>query len=319
VPPPPDGGPRALGTLRPVDDETDPVEAPAVAPEAAEGPAATGSMAELSAALLARPLGGGTFAAQSPDWWGGDRVFGGMVVAQALSAAIQTVDPATPVHSMHGYFLRPSPPGRAVELAVGHVRDGRSFIAREVTSSVDGRVTFTMVCSFHGDEPGDEYQLPMPDVPGPDDVAQADVPIPFLVRELGPSPRRNDGSYAATRRVWLRTRTALPDDPLLHTCVVAYLSDMTGAAFRPMSLGTWGTHTDASLDHSLWFHRPVRADQWLLFDLQALVNAGGRATVRGVMFDRDGRLVASMAQELLIRLLDDPQPETVPAWSSNML
>jgi acyl-CoA thioesterase-2 len=278
-----------------------------------------GSVAELSAALLARPTGPGAFAAQSPDWWGGDRVFGGMVVAQALSAAIQTVDPATPVHSMHAYFLRPSAPGRPVDLAVDQVRDGRSFSTREVTSSVDGKVTFKMVCSFHADEPGDEYQLAMPEVPGPDDVVQADVPIPFFVRELGPSPRRADGTYASTRRVWLRTRSPLADDPLLHTCVVAYLSDMTGAAFRPKSLGTWGTHTDASLDHSLWFHRPVRADEWLLFDLQALVNAGGRSTVRGVMFDRRGRLVASMAQELLIRLLEDPQPEGVPGWSSASL
>jgi acyl-CoA thioesterase-2 len=284
----------------------------------ADGPAGrgAGSMEELSAALVARPLGGGRFVAGSPDWWGGDRVFGGMVVAQALSAAIQTVERATPVHSMHAYFLRPSLPGRPVDLVVHRVRDGRSFSTREVTSSVDGKVTFQMACSFHGDEPGDEYQLAMPEVPGPDDVEQADVPIPFLVRELGPSPRRPDGSYGSTRRVWLRTRTPLADDPLLHTCVVAYLSDMTGAAFRPKSLGTWGTHTDASLDHSLWFHRPVRADQWLLFDLQALVNAGGRATVRGVMFDREGRLVVSMAQELLIRPLEDPEPESAPAWSS---
>ena len=274
-------------------------------------------MAELSATLVARRTGERSFVAESPDWWDGDRVFGGMVVAQALSAACQTVDPATPVHSLHGYFLRPVRPGRAVGLEVDHVRDGRSFTTRRVTSSVEGRETFQMTCSFHADEPGDEYQLAMPEVPGPDEVDQADVPIPFLVRELGPSPRRPDGTYASTRRVWLRTRTELPDDPLVHTCVVAYLSDMTGAAFRPRSLGTWGAHTDASLDHCLWFHRPVRADEWLLFDLQALVNAGGRATVRGVMYGRDGSLRVSMAQELLIRPLDDPRPETVPAWSSS--
>ncbi len=304
-----------MGTLRPVDAPSSAPGAEPAAPADPEAPAASGSMAELRSALIARPTGGGAFAAESPDWWGGDRVFGGMVVAQALSAAIQTVDPSIPVHSMHGYFLRPSQPGRPVELAVGHLRDGRSFTTREVTSSVGGKVTFTMVCSFHADEAGDEYQLAMPDVPGPDDVEQADVPIPFFVRELGPSARRSDGTYASTRRVWLRTRTALPDDPILHACVVAYLSDMTGAAFRPKSLGTWGTHTDASLDHALWFHRAVRADRWLLFDLQALVNAGGRATVRGVLFDRDGLLVASMAQELLIRPLDDPEPETAPGWS----
>ena len=292
---------------------------PMAQPPAPEADPEPGALGELTAALVARPTGPGTFAAQSPDWWGGDRVFGGMVVAQALSAAIQSVDLGTPVHSLHGYFLRPSAPGRPVQLTVGHLRDGRSFTTREVTSHVDGKLTFKMACSFHADEEGEEYQLPMPDVPGPDEVAQADVPIPFLVRELGPGNRRADGSFDSTRRVWLRTRGALPDDPLLHTCVVAYLSDMTGAAFRPHSLGTWGTHTDASLDHCLWFHRPVRADEWLLFDLAAVVNAGGRATVRGAMFGRDGRLRVSMTQELLIRLLDEPAPEVVPAWSQNML
>jgi len=277
-------------------------------------------LAELIDALRARPLGDGRYEAQSPDWWGGERVFGGLVVAQALNAAVQSADPATPIHSLHGYFLRPSAPGRPIDLSVDRLRDGRTFATRQVTARAEGKETFRMMCSFHLPEEGEEYQLPMPaGLPDPETIAQAEVPIPFMVRELGPTPRRSDGSYESTRRVWLRTKVDLLDDPALHASILAYLSDMTGAAFRPLSLGTWGTHTDASLDHAVWFHRPTRADRWLLYDLHAVVNTGGRAAVRGAMFDREGRLCLTMAQELLIRLLDDPLPQTVPAWSSTAL
>jgi acyl-CoA thioesterase II len=272
---------------------------------------------ELTQALWVHPDGPQRFVVEGLDWWDGDRVFGGMVVAQAVSAAVQTVDPAMPIHSLHGYFLRPTPAGRPVILTVRTVRQGRSFAVREVLSQVDGKETFTMQCSFHRPEEGDEYQLPMPKGMGdPDQLQRTEVPIPFRVCELGPTPRRPDGSFESTRRVWLRTEADLPDDPLLHACVVAYLSDMTGAAFRPMSLGTWGTHTDASLDHAVWFHRPVRADQWLLYDPQAVVNVAGRATVRGAMFDAEGALVVSMVQELLIRPLEHPNPEPAPGWAN---
>jgi len=279
-----------------------------------ETPPTSSDLEELTRALWASPVGADTFVADGPDWWAGDRVFGGMVVAQALSAAIQTVDPSMAVHSLHGYFLRPTPSGLAVSLSVSRVRDGHSFALREVVSRVGEKQTFVLHSSFHLPEGGDEYQLPMPDGVGdPELLVPAETPIPFFVRELGPTPPRPDGSYEATRRVWLRTRTDLPDAPGLHACVIAYLSDMTGAAFRPHSLGTWGTHTDASLDHSVWFHRPVRSDEWLLYDLQAVVNSGGRAMVRGAMFRRDGTLVVSMAQELLIRPLEDPRPENLPS------
>ena len=101
----------------------------------------------------------------------------------------------------------------------------------------------------------------------------------------------------------------------MHACVLTYFSDMTGASFRPLSLGSWGTHTDASLDHAVWFHRPARADEWTIFDLHALVNAGGRATVRATMHGEDGRLHLSMAQELLIRELDEPLVFEPPSWA----
>jgi acyl-CoA thioesterase-2 len=260
---------------------------------------------------------GERFTASSPDWWGGHRVFGGMVVAHALSAALQTAPEGMPLHSLHGYFLRPSPPGRPVDITVERLRDGRSFALREAVSRVEGRTVFQMLCSFHATEEGDRYQLPMPDdVPGPESVARADLPIPFDVRELGPTPRRADGTYDSTRRVWVRAASPLPDDPLLHACLLAYVSDMTGAAYRPRSLGVWGTHTDASLDHAVWFHRPARADEWLLFDLHALVNAGGRSTVRGELFGQDGVLRASMAQEILIRPLPGAVPVAMPGWTA---
>ena len=125
----------------------------------------------------------------------------------------------------------------------------------------------------------------------PRDVEGFEAPFPFDIRELGPTERRDDGTYLSTRRCWFRTREALPDDPAVHACVLAYFSDMTGAAFRPLSLGIWGTHTDASLDHAVWFHRPWRADAWSIFDLQTLVNAGGRCHHPGDDARR-GRLAA---------------------------
>ncbi len=172
-----------------------------------------------------------------------------------------------------------------------------------------------MTCSFHAPEEGDEYQLPVaPGIAPPGEIAGVEAPFPFDIRELGATERRQDGTYLSTRRCWFRTREPLPDDPAVHACLLAYFSDMTGAAFRPLSLGQWGTHTDASLDHAVWFHRPWRADAWSLFDLQALVNAGGRATIRGTMHGEDGSLHLSIAQELLIRKLDEPMVFERPAW-----
>ena len=244
------------------------------------------------------------------------RVFGGMVVAQALNAAIRTVPEALEVHSLHGYFLRPTSPGSQTTHFVDSVRDGRSFSIREVTSEVGGKETFRMTCSFHVPEDGDQYQLPVaPQIPPPRDVEGFEAPFPFDVRELGATERREDGTYLSTRRCWFRTRESLSDDPAVHACLLAYFSDMTGASFRPHSLGVWGRHTDASLDHALWFHRPWRADTWSIFDLQALVNAGGRATIRATMHGEDGTLHLSMAQELLIRELDEPLQFEIPLLS----
>ncbi|MGP0030735.1 MAG: acyl-CoA thioesterase [Acidimicrobiales bacterium] len=280
----------------------------------------TGTVSELVAAITSRPVEPGpdgrpAYVTTTPDTGEGRRAFGGLVVAQALHAATRTAPEGLDVHSLHGYFLRPVPLGSSSLHRVEHVRDGRSFSVREVSSEVGGRPAFRMTCSFHRPEAGDEYQLPVaPDIPSPGAAEGADVPFPFDIRELGATERRADGTFLSTRRCWFRSRERLPDDPALHACVLAYLSDMTGAAFRPLSLGIWGVHTDASLDHALWFHRPRRADEWNFFDLQALVNAGGRATVRGTMHGDDGTLYLSMAQELLIRELEVPVRAETPPW-----
>jgi len=281
----------------------------------------SGTVSQLVEAISATPVDPGsdgrpTFVSTSPDWWGGNRTFGGMVVAQALHAATRTVPPGLDVHSLHGYFLRPSSPGSESTHRVERVRDGRSFTTREVVTEVAGKVVFRMTCQFCAQEEGDEYQLPIgPGTPPPDSIPGFEAPFPFDIRELGATARRADGTFLSTRRCWFRTRERLPDDPALHACVLAYFSDMTGAAFRPNSLGTWGTHTDASLDHTLWFHRPTRADEWSIFDLQALVNAGGRATIRATMHTDGGLLHLSMAQELLIRKLEVPIAFHAPPWS----
>lgn len=288
--------------------------------EAEEAEVVTASVADLVDAVTARATGDDTsgrptFITTSPDWWVGGRTFGGMVVAQALHAALQTVGPGIEVHSLHGYFLRPTPPGARSVHSVERIRDGRSFSTRAVTSTVEGKETFRMTCSFHLPEQGAEYQLPAgPGIPPPHDIEGFEAPFPFDIRELGHTEQRGDGTFLSTRRCWFRTREPLPDDPAIHACLLAYFSDMTGAAFRPLSLGSFGTHTDASLDHAVWFHRPWRADSWSIFDLHTLVNAGGRGTIRATMHGEDGTLHLSMAQELLIRELEEPLVFETPPW-----
>ena len=197
-------------------------------------------------------LGRATFTTTSPEWWMHGRVFGGMVVAQALNAAMQTVPEEFEVHSLHGYFLRPTSPGSRSDHVVDGVRDGRSFRTRQVVSQVDGQETFRMMCSFHAPEQGDMYQLPVTsDIPSPRETEGFEAPFPFDVRELGATERLADGTYESTRRCWFRTTRASARTTLRCTpASLAYFSDMTGASFRPLSLGTWGTHTDASLDHA---------------------------------------------------------------------
>jgi acyl-CoA thioesterase-2 len=260
--------------------------------------------------LTANPVGDDSFVAVAPDWFG-TQAFGGVVVAHAVSAALQSVDDPSSLHSLHGYFLRPVAVEVPVRLDVDRTRDGRSFRTRQVTTEQGGKPVFTMVCSFHTPEDGEEYQLRMPsDVPGPDELEpeklRTDGPASFDLREAPIPEAGPDGTYTSTRRGWFRATDPLPEDPVVHLTIAAFLSDMTGTSFRPHNLGEWGTHTDASLDHAVWFHHPQRMDEWLLYDLHAVINHGGRSVIRGAMYAADGQLRFSIMQELLIR----PLPES---------
>jgi acyl-CoA thioesterase II len=262
------------------------------------------------------------FVGPNPGDWPGGRVFGGLVAAQALRAATRTVRPDHAPHSLHAYFVRPGRPGVPIDHAVDRTRDGRSFTTRRVDSRQDGEVIFTLSASFHRDEPGPEYELPMAtDVPAPEDLDPPGWPFSgsgalthLELREVGPTPPEPDGTYRSTRRVWLRARD-VGADPLMHACALTFMSDLgVVMAARPPRPGTtWDAMMPASLDHAVWFHRPVRADQWLLYDLHALANHGARGMVRGVIHERSGALVASVAQEVLIRpLREGPPPAGVP-------
>lgn len=298
-------------------------------------------IAELVEALSPRPAPGGAaarpagegegegtevgrFVLPTVDWWPG-RLFGGMVVAQALAAAAETVDGALVAHSMHGYFFRPVAPASSVELTVEDVRNSRTFATREVTTWQNGKICARMTASFLTPEEGaDEYQLPLPAATAaPEDLLVVYPPGPFATCDAGAvvdpeataaHAKNGPPVYRSSGRFWNRTCGRLPDDPRLHACAVALMSDMTRATFRPGSMDRWGSHTDASIDHAVWFHRPARPDEWLLFDLHAVVNTANRAAVRGALYRRDGALVCSMAQELLIRPL--PGGGEVAPWAA---
>ena len=242
----------------------------------------------------------------------GSRLFGGQVAAQALRAATLTVDTDHAPHSLHGYFLRPGSPASPLLLHVDRIRDGRSFTTRRVVAVQGGEAIFNLSCSFHKLEAGPEYAPAMPEgIPEPDDddaewdrsiFADFEIQTPFEMRELPMGARDERGEYASTRRIWIRTRGPLPADPLLQACVATFVSDMGAvfAAARTVSLGP-GTMMGASLDHAMWFHRPLSLDQWTLYDLAPVSIGGARGLVRGSMYDRSGSLAVSVAQEALIR------------------
>jgi acyl-CoA thioesterase-2 len=250
------------------------------------------------------------------------RVFGGQVAAQALVAAGRTVDPDRLVHSLHAYFLRPGDPTVPIVYEVDRIRDGQSFTTRRVVAIQHGRAIFNLQASFHIVETGPDHSAPMPDVPGPDDLPTFRERIEgsldrfgpeateWLVRErpiesrpvdpphwLSPSPR------AAAQDVWIRANGALPDDPLVHACVVAYASDLTllDTATLPHAIGYDGHFMIASLDHAMWFHRPFRADEWLLYHQLSPSASGARGLALGHVFRRDGVIAVTVMQEGLLR------------------
>jgi acyl-CoA thioesterase-2 len=246
------------------------------------------------------------------------RVFGGQVAAQSLMAAGRTVTTGRP-HSLHAYFLRPGDPTAPILYEVDRIRDGRSFPTRPGVAIQHGRAIFNMSTSFHVDEPGLSHQFPMPDVPDPESLDSLEVrlepyretlgdwfarPHPIDQRHIGELPFSQGAGKEPVQRLWIRADGTLPDDPLLHACIAAYASDMSlfDTMLAPHDV-KWDD-TDfmgASLDHCMWFHRPFRADEWLLYDMDSPSAFGGRGLARGFLFTRGGELVVSMVQEGLMR------------------
>jgi acyl-CoA thioesterase II len=231
------------------------------------------------------------------------RLFGGQVAAQAARAASLTVPDDRLLHSLHGYFLRPGQADRPTLLHVDRDRDGRSYSARHVTARQDGKAIMSLLLSFTAEEQGHEFATPsiVASEPPPEAIDPADLRSIhhsiFDLRALGLGSAT--GAYRRTpHRYWARARGSLPDDRLLHACVLAYLSDVgTGLA----KLEDEHPRGGPSLDHAVWFHRPARMDDWVFVELVPEAAAGGRAFYTGTVHDRDGRLLASIAQEHVSR------------------
>jgi acyl-CoA thioesterase-2 len=256
---------------------------------------------------------------------GGERVFGGQVLGQALTAASYTVEDRE-VHSLHAYFLRPGDVNANIVYQVEPARDGRSFSNRRVVAIQHGRPIFNMTASFQVPEQGLEHQAEMPQVPGPDGLADVrEIPAeilstvpekmrrflthdrPFELRPVEPIRILSPQPMRPVRHIWIRTVGPLPDDPHLHRNVLAYVSDYQLVATATLPHGIHfavGNVQMASLDHAMWFHRPFRVDEWLLYSMSSPNASGGRGFALGQFFTTDGRLVASTAQEGVIRIWD---------------
>ena len=290
-----------------------------------EGQAAVDQLLEV---LDLKQIDPATFRGESPQV-GAQRVFGGQVAGQALVAAGRTVDPARHVHSLHGYFVRPGDPTVPIDFRVETIRDGRSFSVRRSTAQQYGRTIFFMSASFQVPEEGLDHHTPAPaGVPGPDEVpTMADwiARYPGRLGAFSAAPRAVDVRFVGVpgwvapgdrepsdqQRVWMRIAGALPDDPLIHACALTYASDLSlldtvlsvhGEVWGP------GGVIGASLDHALWFHRPFRADEWLLYDCDSPSASGARGLASGRMFTTSGRLVASAVQEGLLRRVGERPP-----------
>jgi acyl-CoA thioesterase II len=280
------------------------------------------SVAELLELLDLQSQGQGVFlGAPSRDPF--PRVYGGQLLGQSLAAASFTAPPDWPCHSLHAYFVRPGKPGRPIEYEVSAMRDGQRFATRKVIAMQRGEVVFELIASFEQEEPGSESQEPMASVPAPESfppeaerlavqLAQAEPERrPFLERrrpfehiEITPRAPEDRTPSRAPVRHWVRLRDQIPSDPILHRCALAHASDAFALEASLRAIGA--AHFDpelqiASLDHALWFHRPVRVDDWLLFSFENVSVAAGRGLSRGTVHTRDGKQIASIAQEGLLR------------------
>lgn len=273
------------------------------------------------------PLEHNLFRGRSPQV-GWQRVFGGQVIGQALVAASRTVEENRFVHSLHGYFMRPGDPAIPIIYEVDRIREGRSFTTRRVVAIQHGHAIFSMSASFQvQEEDGLDHQAEMPDVPDPDDLisedelkqmvmASAPEPVkaywqrerPIEIRPVSLKHYVSREPLQPVQHVWFRATGPVPDQRAIQKCVLAYASDMTLLDTSLFAHGRSIFDRDlqvASLDHAMWFHRPVKVDQWLLYAQDSPNASGGRGFNRGSIFSRDGLLVASTAQEGLIRLRPD--------------
>lgn len=258
---------------------------------------------------------------------GGRSVFGGQVAGQALVAATRTVDATLHAHSLHGYFIRPGDMDAAIVYEVDKTRDGRSFATRRVQAIQHGRPIFTMLASFHIAEAGHTHQAPMPAAPAPETLTSNDVLHQQWIDELDnvPEPLRESAGReialdirpvqprnmlkpdmrAPEQKVWLKTRLPVADDPALHRAILTYASDFdllsTSLLPHGVSYFTRGMMM-ASIDHAVWFHRDFRVDDWLLYAMDSPAAQNARGLSRGLIFNRAGELVASTAQEGLMRV-----------------
>jgi len=282
------------------------------------------SLLDLLAILDLEPIEVNLFRGRSPQV-GWQRVFGGQVIGQALVAACRTVEGIAdrPPHSLHAYFLLAGDPKVPIIYEVDRIRDGRSFTTRRVLAIQHGRAIFAMSVSFHGIEAGLSHQAEMPKVPGPESLP-SEVEIRQRILPMMPDPIRR---YFERERpielrpveferylgkkfpegrfnVWIRATGVLPEAAAIHQCVLAYASDLTllDSALIPHGRTVFErTLMAASLDHALWFHRPFKADEWLLYAQDSPNASGARGFARGLIFTQDGTLVASVAQEGLLR------------------
>jgi acyl-CoA thioesterase-2 len=281
-----------------------------------------GAFQELLNLMRLEPLEVNLFRGVSRDI-GTERVFGGQVLAQALLAASYTVEDRL-AHSLHAYFLRAGDPDAAIVYSVDRSRDGGSFSARRVVAIQHGRPIFTLAASFQVEETGMEHQFEMPDVPPADRVApEMELPRedfdhmpksmqrwldrfgPFEFRPVRGWDPNDDSPQPPYKDLWFRLNGDVGDDPRLHRALLAYVSDfhLVGTATLPHGI-SWvrGNLILASLDHAMWFHRDFRLDGWLLYSCDSPSTSGGRGLARGMIYDEHGRLVASTAQEGVIRL-----------------
>ncbi len=279
-------------------------------------------IADLVGLLDLEPLEVYLFRGESRDI-GTPQVFGGQVLGQALTAASRTVIGRT-VHSLHAYFLRRGDFNAPIVYQVDRSRDGQSFSNRRIVAIQHGEQIFNMTASFQVEQPGLEHQLRMPDVPPPEELSDSfrvdedlltrlpervrlllSTQRPFEFRAVTRRAQLQQSGQPPARQVWFRTAAPVPDDEALHRCLLAYVSDfhLLETATLPHGIAHLsGKAVVASIDHAMWFHRPLRVDDWLLYDVVSPSASGSRGFAHAKVFDRSGRLVASTAQEGLVRV-----------------